>query len=55
MKKYKRDGIGKMVFEDGGSYEGVWVNDIKHGKATYTWPNGSKFEGIFKNGNMTTG
>jgi len=26
-------------------YNGIWVNDKKHGHGTYTWPDGTNYAG----------
>jgi hypothetical protein len=48
-KDEKKDGFGKMNYEDGSSYEGEWKNDKKEGKGTYIYGSGyGKYVGSFK-------
>ena len=37
-------------YADGACYIGSWLDDKKHGHGTFTFPDGSKYEGEFKNG-----
>jgi len=41
---------GKAIFDDGGSYEGVFYNEKAHGKGVYIFSNGDRVEGEFNNG-----
>jgi len=42
--------VGEIKYPDGEKYIGGWKNDKPHGKGTYTFANGSKQVGTFKNG-----
>ncbi|MBK9679003.1 MAG: hypothetical protein IPO69_09060 [Saprospiraceae bacterium] len=37
---------GKMIFAEGGYYEGEWKNDMPNGKGIYSYANGEKYEGL---------
>ena len=41
-----------MTFPDGEKYVGEFKDETYHGKGTYTYPDGSKDEGIWKNGEL---
>jgi hypothetical protein len=41
-------GKGKYTCSDGDSYEGDFVNGVRHGKGLYKWANGDTFTGDFK-------
>ena len=45
-------GIAKKIFEDGSTYEGSWENKAFDGYGTYTFPNGSRIEGLFSKGRI---
>jgi hypothetical protein len=48
------DGKGKMVFRDGRVYEGDFAKEKgKHGKGTFSWPNGDKYVGEFREDQIT--
>ena len=50
IKDSKRDGYGKLIFENGIYYIGQWKNDMKHGKGTlYKKDNSLIYEGDFEN------
>ena len=58
-KDGKRQGVGKMVYDSGATYQGYFVNDkfegprkkmYKHG--TYRWKDGDAYVGQWKNGKM---
>lgn len=36
----KRQGLGVQEWEDGSTYEGEFLNGLKHGKGKYTWGSG---------------
>lgn len=38
-------GQGKLVFKDGSSYEGEWVEGKRHGNGKMVWPSGDTYEG----------
>ncbi|MBK9680336.1 MAG: hypothetical protein IPO69_15950 [Saprospiraceae bacterium] len=40
------EGKGKMIFAEGGYYEGEWKNDMPNGKGIYSYANGEKYEGL---------
>ncbi len=42
-------GKGKATFENGDTYEGDFMNGIRHGKGVYTYKNGDKFTGTYSN------
>ena len=33
-----------------GSYDGSWVDNLKHGKGVFAYENGDKYSGDWKNG-----
>lgn len=39
-----------MKFPDGSQYAGKWFDSKMQGYGTYTWKNGNKYEGFYKNG-----
>lgn len=43
------NGQGKLVNEDGSSYEGGFRKGSMHGTGRYTWEDGRKYEGEWKN------
>lgn len=43
----KKNGYGKMIYNDGESYEGQWLDDTKHGNGLFIWKDGSSYEGIW--------
>jgi len=43
-------GFGRMIFDDGGVYEGEWVHGLEHGRGTYLWTWGDKYDGEWCNG-----
>lgn len=45
--------FGSLVFPDGSTYEGEYVNLLPHGKGKMTWTNGNTYEGTFVNGIRT--
>lgn len=46
-------GKGRVVFPNGGRYEGELLNGVVHGKGILFFPNGNRYEGQFLNGEMT--
>lgn len=46
----KKDGRGRIVFDDGVKYEGDWKNDKKNGHGTQHYANGMIYNGEWKNG-----
>ncbi|KAL4441157.1 hypothetical protein ABPG74_002107 [Tetrahymena malaccensis] len=46
----KRHGKGLMIYNNGRLYEGLWENDLKHGKGFEKFPNCSVYEGQYVNG-----
>ena len=50
----KRDGIGKLTYNDGDIYDGEWKNDQKEGKGIYKWGKG-KWEGDIYDGEWKNG
>lgn len=56
----KKSGIGKMIYINGETYEGQWVDDFMHGSGVYKWPRGHQikfrsFDGDFDRGVMKKG
>ena len=46
-----RQGPGKMTYDSGNTYEGGFLDDKFHGdKGIYTWTDGDKYVGSWKNG-----
>ena len=41
------NGKGKIVYDDGDSYEGEWKDDKAHGFGVYISHNGSVYEGYW--------
>lgn len=46
------NGMGKINWTNGDSYEGAWLNGKMHGKGKYTFKDGKINEGDFVNGNF---
>ena len=46
------EGRGKMVYADGTSYEGEWLDSQMHGEGVYYDADKVKWEGIFVNGSF---
>jgi len=53
--KFVKEGKGKMIFQDGGIYDGEWHNNNWHGQGKLTDLNGVVHEGKFENGEMVYG
>ncbi|KAH3767382.1 2-isopropylmalate synthase [Pelomyxa schiedti] len=48
----KRDGRGKFTWQGPGgqhTYDGDWRDGLKHGRGTYTWPDGGTYDGEWNN------
>ncbi len=45
-----QNGNGKMIYSDGGIYEGSFQSGKWHGYGEVKWPSGSSYKGDFKNG-----
>ncbi len=45
-----KNGIGTIIFNDGRTYGGQWLNGKIHGQGTMTWPNKRKYIGNFTAG-----
>ena len=43
----KRHGFGTLKWQNGGFYEGDWVNNFSEGKGKIEYPDGSFFIGSF--------
>lgn len=43
------NGIGHMKYDDGSYFKGMFKNDMKNGKGTFTYPNGKVYEGTWLN------
>ena len=48
----EREGVGVMVYANGGMYEGQWVADKREGEGTYHFAEGNRYVGQFVAGNM---
>jgi radial spoke head protein 1 len=46
----KKEGHGRMTYQDGGIFEGGWKDNERHGMGTYFYPNGDSYSGEWKNG-----
>ena len=45
-----KNGYFEESYDDGSSYKGDFKDGLYHGQGTFTWANGDKFEGEFKEG-----
>jgi len=48
VKDGKPNGLGFLIYPDGGRYIGSWKKGERNGRGTYTHPNGYKFVGEHK-------
>ena len=47
----QRCGTGKYSYINGDTYEGEWLNHVRHGRGTYLYTDtGSKYVGLWKEG-----
>ena len=49
LKEGKREGKGKMTYDNGDEYNGEWENDKKNGEGIYKYANGDEYEGEWEN------
>ena len=50
------DGRGSTRYSNSETYFGSWVQGMRHGRdSRYTWPSGSRFNGIFEHGQLRKG
>ena len=50
QKNGQRNGIGRLVFPDGGSYEGKWKDDVMDGYGQLFYSSGKlAYEGFWQN------
>lgn len=50
-RRDRRDGVvGKLLFLNGDSYDGEWVDELMHGKGTYKTTDGRVYRGKFAYG-----
>jgi len=42
--------MGEYFHINGAKYIGEWVDDKQEGKGVETWPDGAKYEGMYKYG-----
>ena len=49
VKDGKPDGLGVLIYPDGGKYIGSWKNGEKYGHGTFTYSYGSKYVGSWEN------
>ena len=47
-KKGMREGSGKIIYDDGGFYDGMFKNNKFHGKGVYRWSDGEEYDGQWK-------
>lgn len=40
-----REGWGRQIFANGSSYEGMWKNNVPHGRGIFIQPDGGRYEG----------
>jgi hypothetical protein len=52
-KDGKKNGHGKMIYENGSTYEGEWKDDKIGSNGTVIWANGNKYIGDLVNGQMS--
>jgi len=45
------NGLGYLIYPDGGKYVGSWKDGNRNGQGTETFPDGSKYVGSWKDGN----
>ena len=50
VKNGKPNGLGYLIYPDGGKYVGGWKDGKRNGKGTGTWRDGGKYVGEWKNG-----
>jgi len=50
MKDSKFDGFGEYTWPNGQIYLGDFKNNIRVGKGLFTHPNGTKYDGSWKDG-----
>ena len=43
---------GKVILDDGATYEGEWANNKRDGQGKQLWPDGSSYNGQWKEGRM---
>jgi len=43
-------GHGRMIYDDGGVYEGAWAHGLQQGQGTYEWTWGDKYSGGWNKG-----
>mmetsp|Transcript_1189 Transcript_1189/g.2930 ORF Transcript_1189/g.2930 Transcript_1189/m.2930 type:complete len:436 (-) Transcript_1189:2149-3456(-) len=49
----KKNGLGDLVYADGGAYSGSFIADKRSGRGTQTWVDGRKYIGDWKDDEMT--
>jgi hypothetical protein len=47
--KGKRCGVAKCTWIDGSTYNGGWLNDVRHGKGVFKSREGTVYDGNFDN------
>lgn len=48
-KDDRREGKGRLTWNNGDSFDGEWKNDMRNGNGTYTWADGFSIKGIWSN------
>ncbi len=47
-----RNGIGIKIYQNGATFEGTWINDIRHGVGVKTWVDGNVKLVEYENGKL---
>ena len=55
LKNNKRNGKGKMTYDNGNKYDGYWVNDKKQGEGIMEYDNEDIYNGTWENDNFIKG
>ena len=55
VKNGKPNGLGYLIYPDGGKYVGGWKDGKRNGQGTETSPDGTKYVGSWKDGRWWNG
>ena len=44
------NGFGRIIYEEGGCYQGNFLNNVKHGFGKYLFTSGDYYRGYYRNG-----